>query len=205
MLPTDQLGKQTMKLKTLLLSTLFCLNAYAANAANAADNLEYKIEDIMKNYNIDSLEPNQNIETENVSAKSSAPPKYLLVDKQNPPLVLKDPPLPKQEFKMKNVKDGKFVTYGTASYYGKGFHGRRTANGEIYNMYGLTAASNSLRFGTQVKVTCMTTGKSVVVKVNDTGSFTRKYGRVIDLSYGAAQRIDMLDRGLTKVKLEILK
>ena len=105
---------------------------------------------------------------------------------------------------MTNVKDGKFVTYGTASYYAHRFHGRKTANGETFNMYKLTAASNTHKFGTKLKVTCMSTGKSVVVRVNDTGAFTKKYNRVIDLSYAAAKTLDMLDRGVAKVKVEVV-
>lgn len=110
----------------------------------------------------------------------------------------------KPQYKMTNVKDGKFVSYGTASWYGKNFHGRTTASGERYNMYDMTAAHNSLKFGTKVKVTCMKTGKSVVVKINDTGSFGKKYGRTIDLSYGAAKALGMLENGLTKVRLDVL-
>lgn len=175
-----------MKIKAMILSTLLCLSA---TKAFATDNIQYKVEDITSSYNLDNT---QQTNKTNI-------PTYLL--KENPP---KKPPIPKKEFKMKNVKDGKFVGTGTASFYGKQFHGRKTASGERFNMYGLTAASNSLKFGTKVKVTCMSTGKSVVVKINDTGAFSRKYNRVIDLSYGAAQALDMIDRGITKVKLEIV-
>lgn len=69
-------------------------------------------------------------------------------------------------------------------------------------MYKMTAASNTYKFGTILRVTCAATGKSVIVKVNDTGSFTKKYGRSIDLSYAAAKSLDMLDRGLLKVRIE---
>lgn len=72
-------------------------------------------------------------------------------------------------------------------------------------MYKLTAASNRYKFGTKLRVTCTTTNKSVVVRVNDTGAFTRKYDREIDLSYAAAKAIGMLDRGVTRVKIEELK
>ena len=97
------------------------------------------------------------------------------------------------------------VRYGLASYYSEMFHGRKTASGETFNMYKLTAASNRYKFGTKLRVTCTTTNKSVVVRVNDTGAFTRKYGREIDLSYAAAKAIGMLDRGVTRVKIEELK
>ena len=97
------------------------------------------------------------------------------------------------------------IRYGLASYYSEKFHGRITASGERFNMYKLTAASNTYKFGTLLRVTCTTTNKSVVVRVNDTGSFTRKYGREIDLSYAAAKVIGMLDKGITKVKIEEIK
>lgn len=97
------------------------------------------------------------------------------------------------------------VRTGLASYYSDKFHGRKTASGETFNMYKLTAASNRYKFGTKLRVTCTTTNKSVVVRVNDTGAFTRKYDREIDLSYAAAKAIGMLDRGVTRVKIEELK
>ena len=97
------------------------------------------------------------------------------------------------------------VRTGLASYYSDKFHGRKTASGEAFNMYKLTAASNRYKFGTKLRVTCTTTNKSVVVQVNDTGVFTRKYDREIDLSYAAAKAIGMLDRGVTRVKIEELK
>lgn len=90
---------------------------------------------------------------------------------------------------------------GAASYYGKRFHGRRTANGERFNMNALTAAHRSLPFGTKVKVTNKQNGKSVVVRINDRGPFIK--GRQIDLSRGAAAKIGMLDAGVAKVQLDI--
>lgn len=92
----------------------------------------------------------------------------------------------------------------TASWYGGYFHGRKTASGEIYNKYALTAASNSHKMGTKLKVTNVKTGKSVVVKVNDTGAFT-KYNRTLDLSQAAFQQIAPLDQGVAKVTIQVLK
>lgn len=92
----------------------------------------------------------------------------------------------------------------TASWYGGYFHGRKTASGEIYNKYALTAASNSHKMGTKLKVTNVKTGKSVVVKVNDTGAFT-KYNRTLDLSQVAFQQIAPLDQGVAKVTIQVLK
>jgi rare lipoprotein A len=96
-------------------------------------------------------------------------------------------------------------TYGTASWYGvpDGFHGRRTASGEIFNAYGMSAAHKSLPFGTRVRVTNLNNGRSVDLKISDRGPFTP--GRVIDLSQGAAAKIGMLSSGTAPVKLQILR
>ena len=91
----------------------------------------------------------------------------------------------------------------TASYYGKGFHGKRTASGEVFNQNALTAASNSHKMGTKLKVTNKANGKSVVVRVNDTGGF-KKYGRSLDLSKGAFSRIADVKQGLAKVTIKVL-
>ena len=91
---------------------------------------------------------------------------------------------------------------GMASWYGPGFHGRQTANGEIYNQNALTAAHPNLPFGTKVKVTNVHTGSSVVVRINDRGPFVG--GRVIDLSAAAARVIGLVRSGVAPVRLEIL-
>ena len=92
---------------------------------------------------------------------------------------------------------------GIASYYGKGLHGSRTASGERHNRNEMVAAHKSLPFGTKVKVTNLSNGKEVVVRINDRGPFIK--GRVIDLSYGAFSKIENPGKGITKVKLDILK
>jgi len=92
---------------------------------------------------------------------------------------------------------------GKASYYGDAFNGRRTANGEIFNMNDLTAAHRSLPFGTIVKVTNLKNGATAKVKINDRGPFVA--GRIIDLSQAAAEELDMLGDGVVDVKLEIQK
>ncbi len=90
-----------------------------------------------------------------------------------------------------------------ASYYGRQFHGRRTASGERYDMKAMTAAHRSLAFGTVVQVTHLKNGKSVKVRINDRGPFIR--GRIIDLSHAAARRLGMLAEGVAKVEVVILK
>jgi len=88
---------------------------------------------------------------------------------------------------------------GDATYYGAAFHGRTTASGETYNMYALTAANRTLPFGTLVTVTNIKNGKAVTVRINDRGPVDENI--IIDLSYEAARRIDLLSRG--KVKMEV--
>jgi rare lipoprotein A len=95
-----------------------------------------------------------------------------------------------------------YVAVGLASYYGRKFQGRRTASGERYNMYALTAAHPVLEFGSRVEVTNLKNGRKVRVRINDRGPF--KKGRIIDLSYAAAKKIGMLTRGLVKVRLRVV-
>src|SRR5881398_2189841 len=94
------------------------------------------------------------------------------------------------------------VQVGVASWYGPGFHGNRTANGEIYDQYELTAAHPSLPLGTRVMVTNLENGRAVQVRVNDRGPFVD--GRAIDLSYAAARTIGMLGPGTVRVRIEVL-
>jgi rare lipoprotein A len=89
---------------------------------------------------------------------------------------------------------------GVASWYGRPFDGRRAASGEIFSMYDMTAAHRTLPFGTQVKVHDLENGRDVTVRINDRGPFVE--GRIIDLSYAAAQAMGM--NGIARVQLEIL-
>jgi rare lipoprotein A len=95
-----------------------------------------------------------------------------------------------------------FSSSGVASYYGPGFHGRRTANGERFDMHAMTAAHRTLPFGTLVKVTNLSNGKSTVVRVNDRGPYVGN--RVIDLSVAAAKEIGSTGSGTARVNLEVL-
>ena len=83
---------------------------------------------------------------------------------------------------------------------GPGFHGRKTANGERFNQHAFTAAHKTLPFGTKLKVTCIATGKSAIVTVNDRGPFHGN--RVLDLSYGAAKQLGITNAGTAKVSIE---
>jgi len=91
---------------------------------------------------------------------------------------------------------------GVSSWYGKDFHGKKTSNGEVYNMYEMTAAHKTLPMNTMLKVTNLKNNKSIVVRVNDRGPFVGT--RVIDLSYTAATRIDLVANGTGPVSLEVL-
>jgi rare lipoprotein A len=89
---------------------------------------------------------------------------------------------------------------GLASYYAHGLQGRRTASGERYDRHALTCAHPTAPFGTRLRVTDLETGRSVVVTVNDRGPFAK--GRVVDVSFAAAKRLGMVERGLVKVRVE---
>jgi rare lipoprotein A len=91
---------------------------------------------------------------------------------------------------------------GVASWYGKKFHGRPTSSGERYNMHAMTAAHKSLPLPTIARVTNLTNGKSVIVRVNDRGPFVKN--RIIDMSYAAAIELDMTTAGTALVEVEAL-
>ncbi|MFH1153740.1 MAG: septal ring lytic transglycosylase RlpA family protein [Pseudomonadota bacterium] len=95
-----------------------------------------------------------------------------------------------------------FVQKGIASWYGKDFHGRKTANGEIYDMYAITAAHKTLPLGTWVRVENLDNDSDVVVRVNDRGPFVE--GRIIDLSYTAAKKIGIVGPGTGPVRVVAL-
>ncbi len=115
------------------------------------------------------------------------------------------PAKPKQQAQVKKapVKSAvKLTEEGIASYYAKRLHGNATASGETFDNNAMTAAHKTLPFGTYVKVTNVKNNKSVIVKVNDRGPFAKQ--RIVDLSFGAAERIDMVAAGIVPVKLEVL-
>jgi len=95
------------------------------------------------------------------------------------------------------------VGQGEASYYGKEHAGKRTANGERFNPGALTAAHRTLPFGSKIRVTNQSNGKSVIVRINDRGPFTKR--RIVDVSLAAANEIQMVRAGKASVKLELLR
>ncbi len=92
---------------------------------------------------------------------------------------------------------------GVASYYAGDFHGKKTSNGETYDMNALTAAHRTFPFGTKVRVTNLENNKSVIIRVNDRGPF--KEGRIMDLSLGAARALDLVQTGTGRVRLDVLE
>jgi len=103
----------------------------------------------------------------------------------------------------KQIAENQPYQVGTASWYGEDFEGKPTASGEDFEMYDMTAAHPTLPLGTYVRVTNLHNGKAVVVKVNDRGPIVE--GRIIDLSYGAAQALQFQHRGLQRVRLDLVK
>ena len=91
----------------------------------------------------------------------------------------------------------------TVSFYADSFHGKKTSSGETFNMYDLTCANKTLPFGTLLKVTNLANGKSVTVRVNDRGPFVAD--RELDLSKGAAQKLDMINSGTAQTRIELIK
>ena len=104
---------------------------------------------------------------------------------------------------IESIKNHPKTQIGIASYYGKKFHKKRTANGEIFNMYKVSAAHKSYPLGTKVRVTNLENGKSIKLVINDRGPFVK--GRIIDLSYRAARKLDFVNQGTTKVRIDVIR
>lgn len=104
-------------------------------------------------------------------------------------------------YRVRTSSEG-FVERGIASWYGTKFHGRRTANGEVYDMYAMTAAHKNLPIPTFVRVSNLENGREIVVRINDRGPFHAN--RVIDLSYAAAYKLGMLEHGTAKVEVRAI-
>lgn len=92
---------------------------------------------------------------------------------------------------------------GLASFYAEKYHGRKTASGEIFDMYGLTCAHSTLAFNTWLEVRNLSSSRTVIVRVNDRGPFAE--GRILDLSYGAAKELGMLLTGVQEVECTVIK
>ncbi|MBT3479207.1 MAG: septal ring lytic transglycosylase RlpA family protein [Candidatus Marinimicrobia bacterium] len=111
----------------------------------------------------------------------------------------KNPPALKTKSTVKHRK----VMTGVSSFYAEDFHGKLTANGEVYDMYGVTAAHKTLPLNTIARVTNLENNKSLILRINDRGPYVK--GRILDCSYGAAKKLDFVNNGTAKVKIEVIE
>jgi rare lipoprotein A len=130
-------------------------------------------------------------------------PRHVVIDRRVPPPekqeVKKERPVPETKIEK---RESKGVQFGVASWYGGEFHGRPTSSGEVYDMYQLTCAHNTLPLGTIVMVTNLEIGRSLELKVNDRGPFVKE--RILDVSYAAAQMLGIWGKGTAPVKVEVV-
>lgn len=109
----------------------------------------------------------------------------------------------KQKNKKSSFDRSKKVFHGVSSYYGPNFHGKLTANGEVFDMYGVTAAHKELPFNTTVRVTNENNGKSMLIRINDRGPYVGN--RILDCSFGAAKKLGFVGEGTAPVKIEVIE
>ena len=126
-----------------------------------------------------------------------ASPRYSSSVNNNPPKKYNSTPLKKS-----TVKQGG-VLRGISSWYGPNFHGKLTANGEVFDQYGVTAAHKTLPLGTVVRVTNLDNEKSVILRINDRGPYSGD--RILDCSYGAAIKLGFKDLGTANVEIKIIE
>ena len=138
-----------------------------------------------------------------VAAVGATPPPPDGSNQKVPPKSSVSQQLPKVQNSKRHAKPVAPYQVGTASWYGRYFHGRPTASGEPYDMFSLTAAHRTLRLGTWVKVTNLRNGRSVIVRINDRGPVPKS--RIIDLSFEAATLLDLRAHGLQEVRLDVVK
>ena len=100
-------------------------------------------------------------------------------------------------------KKKKIIYTGVSSYYGSKFHGKLTANGEVYDMYGVTAAHKTLPFNTVARVTNRDNSKSLILRIKDRGPYVD--GRILDCSYGAAKKLEFINQGTANVEIRIIE
>ena len=121
----------------------------------------------------------------------------------NSPRYNRHKPKPQKYKSNSKIQKSQKVFYGMSSYYGQDFHGKLTANGEIFDMYGLTAAHKTLPLNTIIRVTNQSNKKSLILRVNDRGPYVGN--RILDCSYGAALKLDFLIQGTSEVKIEVIE
>ena len=94
---------------------------------------------------------------------------------------------------------------GFSSWYGPNFHGKLTANGEVFDQYAFSAAHRTLPLNSVVKVTNLDNGKVITLRINDRGPFIDEHKRILDCSYGAAKKLEFIEKGTAKIKIEIVE
>ena len=110
---------------------------------------------------------------------------------------------PKKNIKYSKKNKNSSELIGVSSWYGPNFHGKLTANGEVYDMYGVTAAHKTLTLGTVVRVTNLDNGKSLILRINDRGPYVD--GRILDCSFGAAKKLGFHEQGTANVEIKIIE
>ena len=135
-------------------------------------------------------------------------PRYRSNSKPAPTATKKQKQKNKKHNKKKKNNNSAFdkskkVFRGVSSYYGPQFHGKLTANGEIFDMYGVTAAHKELPFNTTVRVTNENNGKSILIRINDRGPYVGN--RILDCSFGAAKKLGFVGEGTAPVKIEVIE
>ena len=108
-----------------------------------------------------------------------------------------------KSIKNNNYDKSKKILKGISSYYGPKFHGKLTANGEIFDMYGLTAAHKTLPLNTIIRVINLKNDKSLILRINDRGPYVGN--RILDCSYGAAKKLDFVKEGTVEVRIEVIE
>ena len=103
----------------------------------------------------------------------------------------------------KDFDKSKTIFKGVSSYYGKDFHGKLTANGEVFDMYGITAAHKTIPLNTVVRVTNLDNDKSIILRINDRGPYIE--GRMLDCSYGAAKKLGFINAGMANVEMKVIE
>ena len=109
----------------------------------------------------------------------------------------------RKKAKKNNFDKSKTIYRGVSSYYGPNFHGKLTANGEVYDMYGLTAAHKEMPLNTVARVTNLANGKSLILRINDRGPYID--GRILDCSYGAAKKLEFINEGTANVEIKVIE
>ena len=151
--------------------------------------------------------PSRSVVPAGPAAPPSSSPAAVVVPREEPPSRSGNMPEYEQSGRRYQVLGSSrgYAERGVASWYGDRFHGRPTSSGEPYDMYALTAAHRTLPIPTYVRVTNLTNGRSLVVRVNDRGPFSDPDNRLIDLSYAAALQLDIVRAGTENVRVEAVE